>query len=102
MKPVSKAKVRVNTENARLRIQHKFGLGGTDKLYTEGLTDYSNAQYYGSLTIGTPNQNFLVLFDTGSSVCFMSSLEDKIVLESLGTLSRLPVLKHCLHSSQQI
>jgi hypothetical protein len=31
------------------------------------INDFSNAQYYGPIAVGTPGQVFNVIFDTGSS-----------------------------------
>lgn len=47
----------------------------SDPAGTIQIDDYLNSQYYGYITLGTPGQNFSVIFDTGSADLWVASSE---------------------------
>jgi cathepsin D len=61
----------------RLKLAAKYGLEADP--VSVNITDFLNAQYYGPVTIGSPAQNFKVVYDTGSSNTWVPGKDCKVL-----------------------
>lgn len=74
--PITVPLTRVGVRTQLSDLGAKFGVEGVDP---QRLVNFQNAQYYGPIGLGTPAQNFNVIFDTGSSNLWIPSEKCKSI-----------------------
>jgi len=63
---------RNNTYAETFRNKYNFAAANGDQAFNEKLNNIHNTEYYGEISLGTPPQCFKAMFDTGSSIAWVT------------------------------
>lgn len=78
LNPVTLTKVEHEERFQKLVRHHEINMfiaeSNEEDVISEALEDALNTQFYGEISVGTPAQNFTVMFDTGSSNFWLPSV----------------------------